>query len=136
VTTSENKDLTRIIYQYKDSEFSWGIFDCCIFTALIVEEYKDIKLPLWRDMLNYTSPKEAIKTLKNWGCNSLLDLPELILKKSKKDISEVKLGEPVYYEDRMGAIGICNGVRAYFPGEGGGLTARNINECKYAWSID
>ena len=101
-----------------------------------MEEYTGKDLPIWKEMITYRNPKDAIKILRKYGCKDLLDLPELILETPKKDISEVKLGDPVYYEDRMGAIGICNGARAYFPGEGGGLTARHISECKYCWSIN
>jgi len=67
-----------------------------------------------------------------------LDLPEIILGTPKKDISEVKLGDPVYYinENNIGILGVCNGKRAYFLQEDGGITARKIEECKYCWSIN
>jgi len=131
-------NLTNIIYQYKNLDFSWGQFDCCIFVASIVEEYTGKNLPYWKEILNYKNFKGAMKTLKKLNCNKLEDLPELILGTSKKDISEVKLGEPVYYinEQNEGILGVCNGVRSYFLQVGGGLTARNTEDCLYCWSID
>jgi len=132
------KNLTDIIYQYKDTEFSWGNLDCCIFTVKVVEEYKDITLPLWRDVVTYKKEKGAMKALIKLGCKSIVDLPSIILNTPKKDISQVKLGYPVYYinEDNIGILGVCNGVRTYFLQKGGGLTARNTQDCKYCWSID
>lgn len=132
------KDLTAIIYKYKGSKFSWGKIDCCVFTASVVEEFTGRDLPYWKDILNYTNLKESMKTLKKLKCEKLEDLPSVILNTEKKDISEVKLGEPVYCinEDGIGMLGICNGVRAYFLQTGGGLTARPIEDCLYSWSIN
>jgi hypothetical protein len=132
------KDLTAIIYKYKDSSFSWGKFDCCIFTASVVEEFTGRDLPYWKDILNYTNLKESMRTLKKLKCEKLEDLPSVILNTKRKDISEVKLGEPVYYvnEDGVGILGVCNGVRAYFLQVEEGLTARPIKDCLYSWSID
>lgn len=131
------KNLTDIIYQYKNEKFMWGEVDCCIFTASIVEEYTGRTLPHWRNVLQYQSAKGATKALKKLGCKTVLDLPSLILNTPQKDISEVKVGEPVYYirkKDGRGLLGICNGVRAYFITKEG-LTARNIDDCEYCWSI-
>ena len=132
------KTLTDIIYQYKDQEFSWEEFDCCIFTAKVVEEFTGKNLPLWKNVINYKNKAGALRALKKLGCKDIVDLPGIILETSKKDISEVKLGEPVYYvnEEGVGILGVCNGVRAYFLQMGGGLTARDIKDCKYCWSID
>jgi len=132
------KTLTDIIYQYKNETFNWGGLDCCIFTVKIVEEYKDITLPLWRKVAIYNKEKGAMKALVKLGCKSLEDLPSIILNTPKKDISQVKLGEPVYYinENDIGILGVCNGARSYFLQRGGGLTARNTQDCKYCWSIN
>ena len=88
--------------------------------------------------MNYTNYKEAKQTLKKLGATDLTDILTVLLNTPKKDISEVKLGEPVYYinEDGEGILGICNGVRAYFLQKNGGLTTRNIEDCLYCWSID
>lgn len=132
------KSLTDIIYQYKNSKFSWGKLDCCIFTVSVVEEFFEINLPYWKDVINYKSEVGAMNTLKKLGCNKLLDLPETILGTKKKPISQVKLGEPVYCinEHGEGILGVCNGQRAYFLQQGGGLTARDIKDCSYCWSIN
>ena len=61
------KNLTDIIYQYEDATFSWGEFDCCIFTASIVEEFTGRSLPHWRNVLQYPGPKGAAKALKKLG---------------------------------------------------------------------
>ena len=79
-----------------------------------------------------------MKALNKLNCNSIIDLPSIILNTPKKDISSVKTGEPVYYvnEDDTGILGVCNGVRAYFLQKDGGLTTRPIEDCIYCWSID
>lgn len=79
-----------------------------------------------------------MKTLKKLGCNTLEDLPGIILNTEKQDISKVKVGDPVYYinEDGEGILGVCNGKRAYFLSYGGGITARNIEDCKFCWSVE
>lgn len=76
--------------------------------------------------------------MKKLGCNTLEDLPEIILGKPKLPISEAKRGYPVYYinEEGQGILGVCNGSRAYFLQVGGGLTPRKIEDCLYCWSID
>lgn len=133
-----DKDLTKIIYQYKDTQFHWGNLDCCIFTACIVEEFWDKELPKWKEVITYNNYKGAMKALRKLNCKELVDLPSVILDTPKKDISEVKHGEPVYYvnEDGIGILGICNGVRAYFLQKGGGLTARPVKKCLYCWSVN
>ena len=99
-----NKNLTDIIYQYKDTKFSWGYLDCCIFTVNVVEEFKNIKLPFWREVITYDGYKGAMKSLKNLGCNKLEDLPSIILNTKKEDISKAKLGDPVYYINEKGIV--------------------------------
>lgn len=135
---TKNKNLTDIIYQYKNKSIEWGKLDCCIFTAKVVEEYTGKKLPLWREMINYTNFKDALQILKSNGINSIEDLPTAILGTPKKPINEVKLGEPVFFynKDGEGALGICNGTRAYFIREDKGLRTCSIEQCKYCWSIE
>jgi hypothetical protein len=132
------KSLTDIIYQYKDTNFSWGDLDCCIFTVKVVEEFTGRKLPFWRDVIFYNDYKGAMKALRKLNCKNLKDLPSVILGNPKKDIKDVKLGEPVLYinEDNVAILGVCNGVRAYFLQDGGGLTARPISNCECCWSIN
>jgi hypothetical protein len=129
-------NMTNIIYKYKHNDFSWGELDCCIFTASVIEEFTGRDLPYWKDVLNYTDKKSAVKTLRKLGCNELQDLPTIILNKPKQPISEVKHGDAVYYinEDGTGILGVCNGVRAYFLQLGGGLTTRPVTDCSYCWS--
>lgn len=132
------KNLTDIIYKYENSKFNWNNLDCCIFTVSIIEEYTGKELPYWRDVINYSSFKGAMKALKELGCETLVDLPEVILGGPQKPISEVKLGEPVYYinEEGEGILGICNGAQAYFLKKDNGLVTRRIEDCLYCWSID
>lgn len=103
-----------------------------------MEEFTGKELPMWKEVATYTSYKQALLTLKKLGCNAVKDLPEIILGMPRKDISEVKLGEPVYYinERGRGILGVCNGERSYFLQRGGGLTARDTKDCLYCWSID
>jgi hypothetical protein len=132
------KTLTDIIYQYKNSKLLWGQFDCCIFSIKVIEEYTGKTYPLWRDVIDYTDFKGAMKALRKLNCNNIEDLPELILGNPKKDISKVKLGEPVYYINERGEsiFGICNGVQSYFLQMGGGLTTRKTEDCIYCWGIE
>ena len=76
--------------------------------------------------------------LKVLGCNSVKDLPDIILGTNKKPISEAKLGDPVYYinEKGEGILGVCNGARAYFLQDKEGLTARLMKDCEFCWSIN
>jgi len=132
------KNLTQIIYQYKDTSFSWGELDCCIFSIVVIEEFNNKTFPLWRDVIQYKNYKGAMKALLKLGCKKLEDLPSIILNTERKDISQVKLGDAVYYinEDNIGILGVCNGVRAYFLQQGGGLTTRPISACEYCWSVN
>lgn len=130
--------MTDIIYQYEDIQFSWEGVDCCKFAVEVVEEFTGRILPLWREVIQYNNYRGAMKALKKLGCKDLIDLPSIILNTPKKEIETVKLGEPVYYtnEDGIAILGICNGVRAYFLQQGGGLTTRPIKDCTYCWSIN
>jgi len=132
------KNLTSIIYKYKDLKFNWKDFDCCIFTVNVVEEYTGCPLPLWREVIDYTNFRGAMKALRKLGCKDLKNLPDIILDTPKKPISEVKLGEPVYYinEEGEGILGVCNGAQAYFLKRNDGLVTRKIENCLYCWSID
>jgi hypothetical protein len=105
---------------------------------MVVEEFTGKTLPHWREVINYKNTKGAMLALNNLGCKEVEDLPSIILNTPKKDMSNVKLGEPVYYinEEGEGLLGICNGVRAYFVQVGKGLSTRPIEDCTYSWSID
>ena len=131
------KTITEIVNKYADTNWKWGKLDCCIFSVSVLEEYNNITFSKWREVLNYTDYKSSVRTLKKLGCNSLDELPSIILGTPKKGIKEVKHGDAVYYinEDGQGILGICNGVRAYFLQYGGGLTARNVGDCLYCWSV-
>jgi hypothetical protein len=39
-------------------------------------------------------------------------------------------------EKDEGVLGVCNGARAYFLQHKEGLTARNVEDCLYCWSIE
>lgn len=132
-------NLTDIIYQYENATFSWENFDCCTFSMSVIEEFIGKELINWKkEILDYKSAKESLKFLKKAGCKSLREAPEKILGVKEKSISEVKLGDLVYYinEDDQGIMGVCNGMRAYFLSWDGGLTARNIKDCECCWSLN
>jgi hypothetical protein len=131
------KTLTNIIYQYKYEKFNWGKFDCCIFCAKVLEEYKNIRIPYWNDKL-YTNKYGALKTIKNLGAKDLNTFPTVVLNTKRKSISEAKLADIVYYinEENEGILGICNGAQSYFLAKGEGLVTRKTKDCLYCWSVD
>ena len=130
--------ISEIINKYKNIDFKYGTFDCCIFTAKVIEEYHNIKLPKWRKVLNYKNWEQSKNSLKALGCKRLEDLPDVMLMSNKQDAILAKNGDPVLYINERGAsiLGVCNGVRAYFLRDTGGLTARKLEECKYSWSVN
>ena len=132
------KTLTDIIYKYKDKEFSYpdGL-DCVIFSLKIAEEYTEKEIIGWKEITTYKTYKGALKTIKKLGCKDVSEVLEAALNIPRQDISQVKLGDIVHYvnEQGRGILGVCNGVRAYFLQEDGGITARRIEECDYCWSI-
>ena len=113
--------------------------DCCVFTASVVQERtgKDL-LSLWKTKFNYDDYTSAMKTLKELNSIDLSTAPTEVLGIPRKPISEVKYGDIVYKinERGQGILGICNGVRAYFLQETGGITARNIEDCLYCWTVE
>ena len=131
------KSLTEILYKYRNKSLEYGDLDCCVFTAKVVEEYFEIELPLWKDLLTYSTYKDALKVLRKNNIKSVEELPSAILGTEKKPISEVKLGEPVHYVNEIGhdVLGICNGKRAYFIQPEIGLITLPIEDCSGAWSI-
>ena len=134
--------ITELLQEYKNSKFEWGRTDCVSFAADIAYRYQGKEVPNLQKDQTYNDTKSALKWLKNLGIDNFDDLykaPELVLGVKRKDISEVKHGDIVYYiepETNAGLMGICNGVRAYFLCWDGGLTARNIEDCTYCWSVD
>ena len=132
------KTLTDIIYQYKDTKLEFGNIDCCIFTAKVIEEYFNIDLPLWKDILTYKNYKGALLVLKQHNINSIEELPTAILGTDRKPIEEAKLGDVVCTLDDEGlpVLGVCNGKRAYFIHSEYKLVAVSIEKCLYCWSIN
>ena len=134
--------ITSLIQKYKGKEFKWGELDCVTFAANVAFTYKQKEVPNIQKHQQYSDMKGALKWLRSIGINNLDDLhkaPELFAGLKKKDISEVKHGDIVYYIDpglNQGLLGVCNGVRAYFLSVEGGLTARNVKDCKYCWSVE
>ena len=136
-----NKTITELLEEYKDSKFKWGKMDCVAFAANIAYKFKDKPVPNIQKDWEYHDAKSALKWLKNLNIddfNKLYEAPELFVGLKKKDISDVIHGDIVYYinEKEQGIFGICNGCRAYFLSEEGGLTARDIKDCLYCWSVD
>lgn len=135
------KTITDLIQEYKNTKFEWGKVDCVTFAATVAYTYKGLEVPDIQKNIKYKDIKSALKWLKHLGIDSLDDLhkaPELFAGLERKDISEVSHGDIVYYidsETNAGLMGVCNGVRAYFLCVDGGLTARNVEECKYCWSV-
>jgi hypothetical protein len=129
--------LTDLIYEYKDKEFKWGTIDCCTFVADIAWRFKNKTPPNIKDIYDYKDLRGSIKWMAMVGAGSLDEVPEKFAGLKRKDISEVKHGDIVYYlnENGYGIMGICNGCRAYFLQYGGGLTARNVKDCLYCWSV-
>lgn len=133
--------ITELLQEYKNSEFEWGKVDCVSFAASIAYRYKGKEIPNIQKEHSYNDIKSALKWLNNLGIDNFDDLhkaPELFAGLKKKDISDVEHGDIVYYIDpglNQGLLGVCNGVRAYFLSTEGGLTARNIEECIYCWSV-
>jgi len=132
------RTLTDIIYEYKDTEFSWGKTDCCTFVADVAFRFKNKVPPSIKAIYDYNDYKGSLVWMKKLNCKSLEEVPSAFIGSEKKPISEVKLGDIVYYinEEEKGIMGVCNGKRAYFLQYGGGITARNIEDCLYCWSID
>lgn len=141
-TINNMNTITDLIQEYKNSEFKWGEIDCVTFATTVAYKYKNKEVPNIQENITYNDIKSALQWLKALGIDSFDDLhkaPELFAGLKKKDISEVKHGDIVYYVDsehKSGLLGICNGVRAYFLSTKNGLTARNIEECKYCWSVE
>ena len=133
-------NITQLLQQYKDNNFSWGTMDCCVFAGELAEKIneKPLHLENWRDFLDYSNMEESKKTIKELGGKKMKDLPSIILGTPIKNISEVKHGDIVYSEDENGdgMLGVCNGVRAYFMAKGKGITARPVTECISCWSIN
>lgn len=132
------KTLTDYIYEYKETEFAWGELDCCTFTYDVVSKFKNVKLKSIKEIYDYNDYKGSLIWMKQLGCKTLDEVPTAFTGAEKKDISEVKHGDMVYFinEDGRGIMGVCNGCRAYFLQYGGGLTARPVEDCLYCWSID
>lgn len=132
------KSLTDIIYNYKNKKFNWGTLDCSIFVTECAAEYKGKKFPKMQEIMKYNSKIGAMKALRNLGCRSLSEAPEIILDTPKIPMSKVKVGYIVYYvnEEGEGILGICNGAQSYFLNKEGGLVTRRTEDCLYCWSID
>lgn len=135
---SKMNTLTDIIYQYKDYEFNWETFDCATFSTSVVSEFKQKDITNFKSIENFKDPKGAKRWLKKMNCKDLSDAPSAFLGVERKPISQVKLGDIVYYinENNIGVFGVCNGMRAYFLQDKKGLTTRDIQDCVYCWSID
>lgn len=132
------KSLTDIIYQYKETEFNWETFSCATFSAKVVSEFKGIDITNFKEIENFKDYEGSLRWLEKMKCKSLEDAPSAFLNVKRKPISEVQLGDIVYFinEKNEGIFGVCNGSRAYFLQVGGGLTPRKIEDCLYCWSID
>lgn len=132
------KSLTEIIYNYSDKKFNWGKLDCSIFVTECIKEYTGKDLPHMQKIKKYNNKIGAMRELRNLGCKSLPEAPEIILGNPKIPMSKVKLGYVVYYvnEEGEGILGICNGAQSYFLNREGGLVTRRTEDCLYCWSID
>jgi hypothetical protein len=130
--------ITDLIYKYKNIEFKWGENDCCTFAADIAWKFKGKNPPNIKEIFNYKDLRGSIKWMNKVGAGALDEVPEKYLGLQKKNISEVKHGDIVYYmnENGQGIMGICNGCRAYFLQYGGGVTARPVEDCTYCWSVE
>lgn len=124
------KELIKYIEQCHRKEFSYGLIDCCTFTADAVKAMTGIDyMEEFRG--KYTTKNEALSALKNIGSGTLL--------KTMKDklgafVKRGKFGDVAYMQGRDGpTLGICLGAESIFIGEdtGGSLVKVSSSELRF-----
>lgn len=136
------KLLNELLVKAENERFSWGEFDCFIWTSWVVERISGISLAkdycakfgLTLDDRPYMTTKGMMRTLKKLKCDSFFELVckiygEPIEAKFAQRGDLVMVSIPGLI---MPSLGICRGMDAMFKTR----TSNEfipISKCKYAW---
>ena len=127
--------LNQYIADCQQKQFSWGEFDCALFTAGAIKAMTGLDLIRKLD-LNYHSVYGANLITKPFG--GLLELANTVAKQcafSKQKISLAKRGDAVTTQTQLGmALGICLGQHAAFPNQLG-LIFKPTKNSACSWRI-
>lgn len=129
--------MIKIIQKYGNMPFEWGANDCCLFSANVLYDIKNID---YAKHLRgrYFSKAEAYKLLnKMYSTDNLMQVVSIILNKPmQEDFREVVPGDFVCFDnkDNTYSIGVNFGDRSYFITENRGLAAVPNRICKGFWN--
>lgn len=129
--------MIKIIQKYGNLPFEWGSNDCCLFSANVLFDVKDVD---YAKSLrgNYSSKEEAYELLnKKYSTKNLMQVVSIILdKKMDLDFKNVVPGNLVCFDnkDNTYSIGVNFGARSYFITENKGLVAVPNRICKGFWN--
>ena len=137
VGSSTNNSMINIIQKYGNLPFIWGVNDCCLFSANILHEVRNIDYA--QDLRGkYFSKQQAYKLLDEvYSTNNLMQVVSIILgKEMKENFIEVSPGNIVCFDnkDNTYSIGVNFGARSYFISEEKGLVAVPNRICKGFWN--
>ena len=124
------------VIKHKDTPFSWGTWDCCMFSnALIREITGEDLIP---EILNWDDEETAIKSIKDYGKTMLGSISKAV--KEKKGINAINKsymtrGDLVVFKQKSQLVGICDGMNILSPSDEGIESLGNDLAVK-VWRID
>lgn len=124
------KELIKYLEKCHRKEFSYGLIDCCTFTADAVKAMTGVDF-MEEFRGQYKTKQEALSALKNIGSGTLL--------KTMKDklgafVNRGKFGDVAFMWGKDGpTLGICLGAESIFIGEdnGGALVKVPNSELRF-----
>jgi len=124
------KELIKYLEQCHRKEFSYGLIDCCTFTADAVKAMTGVDF-MEEFRGQYKTKQEALSAIKNIGSGTLL--------KTMKDkfgpfVNRGLFGDVAYMWGKDGpTLGICLGAESVFIGEdnGGSLVGVPSSDLKF-----
>lgn len=129
--------MIKIIQKYGNLPFEWGKNDCCLFSANVLLELKNVD---YAKALrgNYSSKEEAYELLnKKYSTKNLMQVVSIILdKEMASNFKNVVPGDFVCFDnkDNTYSVGVNFGARSYFITENKGLVAVPNRICKGFWN--
>lgn len=124
--------LNALIEEFRDVPFQWGVHDCCMWSATVVQRQSGID-PAARWRGTYATARGARELIKAEFGGDIENIPGAVGLNEVPVLNAHRLDIVSARFDRRGvALGVCIGSRAVFAGKDG-LIFIPMTEARRAW---
>ena len=127
--------FNSFIEKNKNKPFSWGTWDCCMFSNAVIKEITGEDLI--PKSLKWNDEESAMKAIKKYNKTLLKSIEKACKVKNVNEIDKAYItkGDLVVYKEESELVGISDGMNILTPTDDSVGVKNNVNILK-VWRID